>query len=206
MTPSEERLSRVPGVVLDDLKRRYAEPQRHYHAWAHICALLGWFDQRSAVLHDPDAVFLAILFHDSIYDPKAKNNEAESAKLLAETTMPGWEPVTIARAIVLTEATAAHRIHDDMSPEEKRDAAEFLDMDLSILGASQTAFDAYDRAIRKEYRHVPWPLYGLARQKILAGFLKREHLYFSDWGRASFEGRARENLGRKLGTRQHEAE
>ncbi len=199
MTPSEERLSRVPEAVLDDLKRRYAEPQRHYHAWAHIAALLGWFDQRAAGLHDPDAVFLAILFHDAIYDPKGKDNEAESARLLAGTALPGWQPAATARAISLTEATASHRIPKGLAPDDARDAAEFLDMDLSILGASQSAFDAYDQAIRKEYRHVPWPLYGLARRRILAGFLEREHLYFSDWGRTRFEDQARANLGRKLG-------
>lgn len=205
MTASEDRLARIPGAVLDDLKRRYAEPQRHYHSWAHIAVLLGWLDQRAATLRDPDAVFLAVLFHDAVYDPRAKDNETESARLLAETTLPGWSPIAIARAIALTEATATHRIPEDMSPDDRRDAAEFLDMDLSILGASQTAFDAYDRAIRKEYRHVPWPIYGLARRKILAGFLEREHLYFSDWGRTCFEARARANLGRKLGVRDAEA-
>lgn len=105
----------------------------------------------------------------------------------------------------MTEATAIHRIPEGLSQEEESDAAEFLDMDLSILGASQTAFDAYDHAIRREYRHVPWPLYGLARRKVLAGFLERKHLYVSDWGRASFEDRARANLGRKLGLHKREA-
>ncbi|MGA0543829.1 hypothetical protein ACO2Q1_00985 [Brevundimonas sp. VNH65] len=199
MTPSQERLSRIPGAVLDDLKRRYAEPQRHYHSWLHIAALLGWFDQRAAGLFNADAVFLAVLFHDAIYDPKAKDNEAASARLLAATALPGWEQDAIDRAVVLTEATAAHRIPDDLAPQEQADLAEFLDMDLSILGASSAAFDAYDRAIRKEYRHVLRPLYEMGRRKILAGFLKREHLYLSDWGRASFEARARDNLERRVG-------
>ena len=206
MTPTEERLSRVPEAVLGDLKRRYAEPQRHYHSWAHIAALLNLFDQRATGLHDPDSVFLAILFHDAIYDPKARDNETESSRLLAGTTLPDWERSAIARAISLTEATAIHRIAEGLASQDAKDAAEFLDMDLSILGAPQTAFDAYDRAIRKEYRHVPWPLYGLARRKILAGFLEREHLYLSDWGRASFEERARANLGRKLGIPRRPAE
>lgn len=199
MTAYTERLSRVPEAVLDDLTHRYAEPQRHYHSWAHIAALLGWFDRRATALHDADAVFLAILFHDAIYDPKAKDNEAKSARLLAATALPDWKQTAIDRAIALTEATAAHRVSDGLTLEEQEDLAEFLDMDLSILGASPAAFDAYDRAIRKEYLHVPRPLYEMGRRKILKGFLSREHIYLSDWGRASFEARARENLARRVG-------
>jgi len=60
----------APGDVLADLRNRYAEPQRRYHTWAHIEALLGWFALRRDHLHDPVAVELAILFHDAVYDPR----------------------------------------------------------------------------------------------------------------------------------------
>ncbi|RZJ96480.1 MAG: hypothetical protein EON88_07380 [Brevundimonas sp.] len=197
MTASADRLARVPETVLADLRRRYAEPQRAYHTWDHIAALLGWFDQRAEALTDRDAVFLAILFHDAIYDPRRKDNEALSAALLAETALPGFEAASIARAVRLTEATAAHRIPDALA-DETADMAAFLDMDLSILGAAPRVFKAYDRAIRREYRHVTWPFYGLARRLILKSFLTRPTLYFSDWRRATFEEAARGNLRRKL--------
>lgn len=192
-------LARVPEAALADLRRRYDEPGRHYHSWAHIEALLSWFDQRAAALRDPDAVFLAILFHDAIYDPRGKDNEARSAALLAETALPDFAAASIARAVRLTEATAAHRIPDGADAGEAADMAEFLDMDLSILGAAPEVFAAYDRAIRREYRHVPSILYGMARKRILSGFLERPALYFSDWGRTTFEAAARANLKRKLG-------
>ena len=201
MTPSAARLSRVPDAVLADLRRRYAEPQRAYHTWDHIAALLGWFDERAYHLDDPDAVFLAILFHDAIYDARRKDNETLSAALLADTALPGFDPASITRAVRLTEATAAHRIPDGLDNAETSDMAAFLDMALSILGAAPRVFAAYDRAIRREYRHVPWPLYGMARKRILKGFLLRPTFYFSDWGRATFEAHARANLGRKLGVR-----
>ncbi|KQS54200.1 hypothetical protein ASG17_11125 [Brevundimonas sp. Leaf363] len=198
MTTSADRLARVPEPVLADLRRRYAEPQRAYHTWAHIAALLGWFDQRADGLRDADAVFLAILFHDAVYDPRAKDNEARSAALLAQSALPGFDAASAAKAVRLTEATAAHRIPNGLAVDETDDMAEFLDMDLSILAVPSRVFKAYDRAIRREYRHVSWPFYGMARRRILKSFLARPTLYFSDWGRATFEEAARANLRRKL--------
>jgi predicted metal-dependent HD superfamily phosphohydrolase len=198
VTASADRLARVPEPVQADLRRRYAEPQRAYHTWDHIAALLGWFDQWADGMRDADAVFLAILFHDAIYDPRAKDNEARSAALLAATALPGFDDASVARAVRLTEATAAHRIPEGVGADEAKDMAEFLDMDLSILAASPTAFDTYDTAIRREYRHVPWLAYVLARRRILKAFLTRPTLYFSDWGQERFEERARSNLRRRL--------
>lgn len=202
MTASATRLSRIPEPVLADLRRRYAEPQRAYHTWDHIAALLRLFDLRAEHLTDPDAVFLAILFHDAIYDPRRKDNEALSAALLAEAALAGFGEASITRAMRLTDATAAHRIPDGLQEDETGDMAHFLDMDLSILGAAPEAFAAYDRAIRQEYRHVPRLLYGPARNRILKGFLERPDLYFSEWGTATFEATARANLERKLGVRE----
>lgn len=198
MTASADRMKRMPEPVLADLRRRYAEPQRAYHTWDHIAALLRWFDERAARLRDADAVFLAILFHDAIYDPRARDNEARSGALLAGAALPGFDTFSVGRAVRLTEATAAHRIPDDLDVDETGDMAEFLDMDLSILGAPPHAFNAYDRAIRREYRHVSWLFYTLARRRILKSFLARPTLYFSDWGRSTFESPARANLRRKL--------
>ena len=70
----------------------------------------------------------------------------------------------------------------------------FLDMDLSILGASPEAFDAYEAGVRHEYREVPEEAFRNGRAAILEGFLARDFLYFSDWGRAQFERAARTNL------------
>ena len=112
MLASEQSLERVGADVLTDLRGRYAEPQRAYHTWDHITALLGWFDQRASELADPDAVFLAVLFHDAIYDPRRKDNETLSAALLAQTPLPGFSAASVARAVRLTEATAATVLTD----------------------------------------------------------------------------------------------
>lgn len=98
----------------------------------------------------------------------------------------------------MIEATARHEIPQDTTVEEVADVAEFLDMDLSILGAPEPVFDAYETAVRAEYAFVPDDLFRAGRSRILAGFLERPTHYFSEWGRARFEDRARANLSRSL--------
>ncbi len=199
MSAAADRLARLDPAILTDLRQRYADPRRHYHTWAHVEALLRWFDLRADTLDDPDAVFLAILFHDAVYDPRRTDNEAESAGLLTVTPLSGWSDQAVAKAVEMTLATARHQLPPGAEPEG--DIAHFLDMDLSILGSERPTFRAYDRAIRKEYRHVFLPLYGLARRRILKGFLERPRLYFATWGREAFEAQARSNLGRIVGRR-----
>lgn len=188
------RMARIPEAVRADLMARYAEPQRHYHVWAHVEALLHWFDDRQADLNDPDAVFLAILFHDAIYDPTRADNEALSAALLMATPLPDFRPPSIDQARHMITATAGHRLPDSLSRQKEQDFSLFLDMDLSILGSTPQVFAAYDAAIAHEYAHVPSALYRTGRSAILRSFLERPRLYFSDWGHGLFETIARANL------------
>jgi len=45
----------LPASMMADLRRRYAESQRHYHTWGHIEALLGHFVEVRAQVRDPAA-------------------------------------------------------------------------------------------------------------------------------------------------------
>ena len=188
----------APEDVLADLRNRYAEPQRRYHTWAHIEALLGWFALRRDHLHDPAAVELAILFHDAVYDPARSDNEAQSAQLLRDADLPDVSDDARLRAVRMIEATAAHGLADNLDENDRSDMAEFLDMDLSILGAAPAVFDGYERAIRDEYAFVPEALFRAARRGILERFLERPTLYFSDWGHERFEARARSNIAASI--------
>ena len=198
MRPAELQALVAPGL-LADLRTRYAEPHRAYHSWSHIEALLALFDEVHPALADGDAVLLAILFHDAIYDPTRSDNEALSAELLtasaAGVTAP---PDSLARATRLIEATRTHSLSDGQDASERDDAALFLDLDLSILGASPERFDAYEQQVRQEYAFVPAAAFATGRARILQGFLGRETLYFSAWGRQRFEQPARANLQRSL--------
>ena len=60
--------------LLQSLKARYGEPHRAYHTWAHVEALLGHFGQLDWT--SPEAVEIAIYYHDAVYQPMSPTNEA----------------------------------------------------------------------------------------------------------------------------------
>lgn len=186
------------GALISGLKARYAEPQRHYHTWAHIEALLGHFDDIEKQLHDPTAVRWALYWHDAIYDPQAGDNEDKSADLLREQAPAELAAEQLERADCIIRATKSHQVPSGLTTEEASDLALFLDIDLSILGAPQAVFDRYETQIREEYEFVPADIYRQARGGILKGFLARERLYFSEHYYALWETTARENLQRSI--------
>jgi predicted metal-dependent HD superfamily phosphohydrolase len=77
-------------------------------------------------------------------------------------------------------------------------AAVFLDLDLSILGASEDEYDGYKKQIREEYSYYSVDEYKNGRIKIMKGFLNRERLYFTDDFHMKYETRARENIEREI--------
>lgn len=171
----------------------YGEPQRAYHTAAHIEELLRWFD----VLAEgpgwvrPMDVYLAIVFHDAVYDPTRTDNETRSADMahrLANASDHACE---------LIELTARHgRLH--RSDINDADAMHFLDADTAILGADEAAFDAYDAAIAVEYKHVPQDAFRAGRRAFLEKLLGRERIYFSDYFHDKLDGVARANLARAI--------
>lgn len=185
-------------ALIDAIRKLHDDPARGYHAWSHPQALLGLLAEVRDQLHDPIAVECAILLHDAVYDPRRTDNEQRSAAL-AQRLLDGVVPAeTLARTIRLVEATERHELPAGVSAGEADDARIFLDLDLSVLGAEDDAFDAYEAGVRHEYRHVPDADFRRGRAAILAGFLARDRLFLSDWGHARFEARARANLRRSL--------
>lgn len=197
MSRTSKTLSAVPSTLLADLKGRHAEPQRRYHDWTHIEALLTHFEDAASRITNNDAVLYAILFHDSVYDPRAKDNEQRSAQLLVQSAS-SLSPTTLALAKRLIEATDGHALPDELTGKALEDCAHFLDMDLGILGASEERFAIYEEQIRFEYRHVAPADYRVGRARVLRHFADRERLYFTQWGQDRFEAAARANLSRSL--------
>ncbi len=105
---------------------------------------------------------------------------------------------TLARAVRMIEATELHQVPVGAPSSEVGDICVFLDLDLSILGASEAAFDAYEAGVRHEYRHVPENAFRAGRAGVLQRFVARPRLFMSEWGVRRFEAAARANLWRSL--------
>ncbi|TGQ72862.1 hypothetical protein EN829_010365 [Mesorhizobium sp. M00.F.Ca.ET.186.01.1.1] len=188
----------IDDALKNELSALYRAGERHYHGLAHIEAMLALAEDYRGALGDPEAVEAAIWFHDAIYDSRAKDNEARSAALASEKLGGRIDAGRLGRIHAMILATATHQLPDFTNDGFIRDAALFLDMDLSILGAAPDAFDAYERAVRLEYGWVEEAMWRAGRGAVLNGFLTRPHIFHTEEFRLRLEPQARLNLARSL--------
>ena len=182
-----------PEGLFPALARAYAEPHRAYHTAAHIADCLEQLAPARHLAERPDEVELALWFHDAVYDPRAGDNEARSAEWAATALLSGGAPSRVADRVSALILSTRHQ-----ATPPGRDAELLGDVDLSILGRSEDAFDRYDREIRVEYEWVPEATYREARAEVLDRFLRREFIYQTDHFRGRYEGQARRNLRRAI--------
>ena len=183
------------GIALrDELLAGYAEPQRRYHTQQHLEECLALLEQVRDLAERPEAVEMALWFHDAIYDVKGSGNEERSAEWAHRALVAaGVAPTAAERVRQLVLVTR----HDGVPGNV--DEQVLVDIDLAILGAERPRFDEYERQIRDEYAFVPGFLFRRKRRQILRTFLDRPVLYSTAMLRERLEARARENLRRAIG-------
>ena len=124
----------------DELVAAYTAPGRHYHNLAHIEDCLGALarvDNLSAV--EREILVEAIWWHDVVYDATRADNEELSARLAEE-----HDHADLSREVGrLIRLTRTHQVLRD-----DRLGAILISIDLSILGAEPSRYDAYAAAIR----------------------------------------------------------
>ena len=167
----------------------YDEEHRAYHNREHLEECLSLFARVRASALQPDAVELAIWFHDAVYNPRSNDNEEQSAALARRFCREVRLPLEFGeRTAALIMATKSH------VPGEDADAQLLVDIDLGILGQSRERFARYEEAIRQEYRWVPEAAFRTGRAAVLRKFLSREWIYCTEFFRNSSETLARANL------------
>lgn len=182
--------------VLDGVLARHREPLRRYHTATHVMWVCRHVDRLAAAhpVADLDAVRMAALFHDAIYDPRSTTNEIDSARLAVDRlTELGWAERRCDHVRRLIEATAGHG-----ADGADTDTAVLLDADLAILGAAPNDYQAYVTGVRAEYAHVPDDAWRTGRAAVLDHFLERSAVYATATMRAEREARARANLEAEL--------
>jgi predicted metal-dependent HD superfamily phosphohydrolase len=183
----------------DALVAAYIAPERHYHNLEHLSEMFRVAERLSGIVEDPSALHLAIWFHDSVYDSRAKDNERRSAELAVDLLGPiGVPSSTIERIVQMIWATA----HTADGPPAFRDTQVLLDADLAILGASEDRYARYAADIRKEYAWVPEADYRKGRAAVLERFLASPRIYLTQIMFEEGEARARANLRTELASLQ----
>lgn len=167
-----------------ELTRRYTDPNRTYHNLDHIARMLATGGRSLS-----DAQTLAIWFHDAVYEPGSQTNEEDSAALAAEMLAGrvGGDVVDEVCGIIRDTKT-----HVPTRESSKR----VIDLDLMGLADPWPAFAETYRAVMAEF--VPnacdEATFIEGNRDVFAGFLARERIFHTDWGRR-FETPARRNLG-----------
>jgi len=179
--------------IYGELVNAYTAPDRHYHDIRHIAHCLSELDGVRHLAHNPQAIEVAIWFHDVVYDGRLKDNEEQSADVAAAALKRlGASDVFIGEVQQLILFT-----RHDVEPSTS-DGKLMADIDLASLALAPDRFDENSRRIRSEYLHVPEDTFIRNRNNMLGVLLKRPRIYYTDVFRDRYEGQARENLERAV--------
>ncbi len=187
--------------IFNDLQSAYKDG-RWYHTLDHVGDMLRQLEYHYP-LDNPYAFKAAILYHDYIYDPSRGkpgydniSNEAQSA-IICKNVMEQYrlDKQTIQRAVDLIKMTETHE-----APRNDDDAALFIDLDMSIIGARRERYSEYAHGVAKEYLSVFSPeAYLQGRTKFLNDFLKRDEFFLTP-AFGQFEDQAADNMRWELNT------
>jgi predicted metal-dependent HD superfamily phosphohydrolase len=183
----------VINGMFDELEQLYMGSKRYYHGITHIVNLLKLWEEHKQYLADDEVVYLAIWFHDAVYEAWKSDNEEQSAemakKFLADINFPADRAEKVVNYIL---ATKTHESNGD------NDLNFFLDFDLSILGADEAIYDVYAQQIKDEYFLYPSFIYNRGRKKAMTSFLQKEHIYKTEKFKKALEAPARANIQREI--------
>lgn len=177
-------------TVYTQLIELYGEPHRHYHTLNHIRHCLREFDQAATLMDDPNAVELALWFHDAIYQPGARDNERRSADLFQQWTDGGADSLFGQRVDDLVMATT-HR-----EPPGRGDASFVVDIDLSSFGLPWETCERDGYLIRAEFAGVADAQYYPGHLRFLRALQDRPTFFSTEFFQRRYESVARENLAR----------
>ena len=187
-----------PGTqVYAELARLLGAPQRRFHNLDHIRDCLRHMDEVVALLRDPDAMELALWFHDAVYTPGDPTNERRSTELFLGLSA-GASPTLRRRVCGLVLATRHSRI------ASTGDRRYIEDIDLVGFGAPWEEFMRAGDLLRLEFEDQPDAPYYLGQVKFLEQLARRPVFFGTEYFRQRHEARAQDNLRRLLALRRAE--
>src|ERR1043166_7073268 len=142
----------------DSVLSCYDESWRYYHTREHLHDVLGYLQKKKFL---NDELFLAAVYHDSVYDPKSNDNEARSAKRFEkDATSAGLKKSSIEK---ISQYILDTKDHKATSPESQK----LIDADLQILDQSLSSLMEHEHKIYKEFQFMSHSEYRKERVQIL---------------------------------------
>ena len=166
----------------------YSQPQRYYHTLSHVAHCLSLFDKIKTELQNPQAVELAIWFHDVVYEPGAINNEQLSADQFMTITEGIFNDKLRTEVYQHIMAT----LHDG-SDFENADTNYMLDIDLSSFGRPWPEFIQDSDNLRLEMESLPDDVFYKRQNAFQDKLFSRPRFFKSEYFYNHFEAQARQN-------------
>lgn len=187
------------------IEQAYSQSHRFYHTLTHISDCLREFREyrknHGNDIENPDAVELALFFHDVFYDPRAERgkNERDSA----DGVRKFCEIYGINKTRSDNRFDFGARVHNlvlftvNHSADRDSDATLVNDCDLAILGQPETIYDAYVENLSRESAPLPDWKFREERAKELEGF-SDEDIFHIPFFKDKYESRAKRNISKEL--------
>ena len=188
----EEQGEADPEPVWHQLINRYTHSGRQYHGIGHLVHCLELHDLAVAEMDDPEAVEMAIWFHDVVFEAQSRDNERRSAELFQRAAADRFGSSFVEKVFRLILVT------DHSEPPATRDDEFVADIDLSGIALPWESYLRDTEALRRENREIPDDRYYGAHQMFLNGLRERRRIFHSDFFHRRCESDARRNIDRYL--------
>lgn len=180
------------AAVFADLHRLYTAPYRRFHNLDHIGDCVRRADEVAPRLENPDAVELALWFHDAVYDVGAADNERRSAEMFLALSAGASFGFRHRVCSLIMATRHARMVHGN-------DRSFMVDIDLSGFGAPWEAFIENSSRLREESSAISDAQYSAGQIFFLSRLQRRRRFFATDYFRDKYEATAQENLRRLLG-------
>lgn len=177
--------------VYDEIVALYSEPFRTYHTLGHVDDCLGRLDACAHLVASPDAIEIALWFHDVLCDPGARDNELRSARWYLERSAGTTARL---RTAVCRMILASRHI----APALRSDARYMVDIDLAGFGEPWPEFRRTTDLVRGEFPHRSDAEFARGLTPFLRSLVARPSLYGTVFFRERCEEAARRNVAQLI--------
>lgn len=176
------------------LSTLYTQPHRHYHNMNHINDCLAEFEAARDSFpelsdRDRNQIITAIWFHDAVYNPYSKQNEANSADLIPVVAGDYISTHYELRDMIM--ATSRHLV---TQPDLPLRTQILLDIDLSGFGQPFDICWKNSENIRKEYYNTSDLDFNKGRLAFLQTIILRPSLYYTNYFKEKYDIQSHKNL------------
>jgi predicted metal-dependent HD superfamily phosphohydrolase len=177
----------------NEIERKYAEKNRHYHTLQHLNNLLLELTPIQKEIENWETILFTLYYHDIIYTPQKFDNEEKSAALaekrMKQLAIPN-KVIEDCKLQILATKTHIKSANNDTNY--------FTDADLSILGQPWEIYETYLKNVRKEYAIYEDSIYNPGRKKVLLNFLQMDCIFKTDFFHNKYEIQAKQNLQNEI--------